>query len=60
MFCPVNLTTLEMLSGKTLRPYRARPSPRLTQHKRLVPDGTHPDPAFGGTSFMLGYMKYIA
>ena len=26
---------------------------RLTQHKRFVPYGTHPNPAFSGTSFML-------
>jgi hypothetical protein len=25
----------------------------ITQHKRFVPYGTHPNPAFGGTSFML-------
>lgn len=26
---------------------------RITQHKRFVPYGTHPNSAFGGTSFML-------
>jgi len=26
----------------------------LTQHKRFVPYGTHPNSAFGRTSFMLG------
>jgi len=31
----------------------AKHNGRLTQHKRFVPDGTHPNPAVGGTSFML-------
>jgi hypothetical protein len=26
---------------------------RITQHKRFVPYSTHPNSAFGGTSFML-------
>jgi len=26
---------------------------RIIQHKRFVPGGTHPNSAFGGTSFML-------
>ncbi len=26
---------------------------RITQHKRFVPNGTHLNSAFGGTSFML-------
>jgi hypothetical protein len=35
------------------QPSVACPSGRLTQHKRFVPYGTHPNSAFGGTSFML-------
>lgn len=35
------------------------PPHRLTQHKRFVPDGTHPNPAFSGTSFMLEPLSEI-
>jgi hypothetical protein len=33
---------------------------RLTQHKRFVPYGTHPNSAFGETSFMLSPLGEIA
>jgi hypothetical protein len=33
---------------------------RITQHKRFVPFGTHPNSAIGGTSFMLGTLSEIA
>ncbi|MEO0092832.1 MAG: hypothetical protein ABIK93_02570 [candidate division WOR-3 bacterium] len=29
-----------------------QPLHRLTQHKRFIPNGIHPNSAFGGTSFM--------
>jgi len=32
---------------------------RITQHKRFVPYGTHPNSAFGGTSFMLKPLSEI-
>ncbi len=32
---------------------------RITQHKRFVPYGTHLNPTFGGTSFMLGTLYAI-
>ena len=32
---------------------------RLTQHKRFVPYGTHPNSAFGGISFMLRTLDEI-
>jgi len=32
----------------------AKQNSHLTQHKRFVSYGTHPNSAFGGTSFMLG------
>ncbi len=31
----------------------------ITQHKRFVPYGTHPNFAFSGTSFMLEWLCYI-
>ena len=31
----------------------------ITQHKRFVPYGTHPNSAYGGTSFMLGPLYAI-
>jgi len=33
---------------------------RITQHKRFVPYGTHPNSVFGGTSFMLRTLGDIA
>ena len=33
---------------------------RITQHKRFVPNGTHPNFAFGETSFMLGTLGEMA
>jgi len=33
---------------------------RITQHKRFIPNGTHPNFAFGETSFMLGTLDEIA
>ena len=30
------------------------PPLQITQHKRFVPNGTHTNPDFVGTSFMLG------
>jgi len=33
---------------------------RITQHKRFVPYGTHPNSAFGGTSFTLGTLGKMA
>jgi len=32
---------------------------RLTQHKRFMPDGTHPNFCFAKTSFMLGTVSAI-
>jgi len=32
----------------------------LTQHKRFVPKGTHPNICFAKTSFMLGTLSTIA
>jgi len=32
---------------------------RITQHKRFIPNGTHPNFAFGETSFMLGTLYAI-
>ena len=32
---------------------------RITQHKRFVPYGTHPNSAFSGTSFMLETLAEI-
>ncbi len=32
----------------------------ITQHKRFVPDGTHPNFCFAKTSFMLGTLSVIA
>jgi hypothetical protein len=33
---------------------------RITQHKRFVPNGTHPNFCFGGTSFMLESLYEMA
>jgi hypothetical protein len=32
---------------------------RITQHKRFVPNGTHPNFCFAKTSFMLGTLSEI-
>lgn len=38
---------------------KVSPPHRLTQHKRFVPYTTHPNSAFGRTSFMLGTLYDI-
>jgi hypothetical protein len=38
---------------------RTQENDRLTQHKRFVPDGTHPIFCYAKTSFMLGKLYKI-
>jgi hypothetical protein len=44
------------MNNKDLRLYIKKnidTAQRITQHKKFVPYGAHPNSAFGGTSFML-------